>query len=519
MADFTFVDADYLNYLAEEDARFDASGVQTPRLDALLGSSGQIVITSTVRSEATFDLSFVKDRVLSNWIARNDGANILVVQTGESPFNGGGSYQGKTIGGGEASIQNYINDFTSTDASVNIYTNNLKDYKIDEVRPTINLSPPYQSKNEMLFNGEISLSQYDNLAFAFQSNGVVPKVDSQNGGLVNFAAFLFDGLTLEIRSSDGGIAGTVTRIANRLIVEFNNAAGTTKTIGYDEAAEFFDFNDIGIGWTGQCFGPEVPIDMWPTDPAFTPDPSDPLKQYDKDAVRAKIWQKPIELVQAGDIVVSFDKDGNLVPGEVARTMTNDAKILLDFHGTHVTPGHVYYRPDSNRAHKFETLIDILRDDGVVQLTDGSHIRAAINVEVGTRLDQLVKVIVGPRLDDGAVRVVDEANLRLGSRVILEDGRTFTIADFIDAAEASVIEDGLVKMPSGETFPFHWEFGDQLSKPEDYVLQRSGTSLEEIYKAAEWEDQYPQMPAPMTLEGGPVKPLRGVEKLMMKKNEV
>ncbi len=66
--------------------------------------------------------------------------------------------------------------------------------------------------------------------------------------------------------------------------------------------------------------------------------------YDQDEVRAKIWRKPIELVRAGDLVVAFDDDHNLVPGPVTRTMTNDAKILLNFFCTRVTPGHVYYRP-------------------------------------------------------------------------------------------------------------------------------------------------------------------------------
>ncbi len=35
MADLTFIDADYLNYLAAEDARLDPTGTSTPRLDAL----------------------------------------------------------------------------------------------------------------------------------------------------------------------------------------------------------------------------------------------------------------------------------------------------------------------------------------------------------------------------------------------------------------------------------------------------------------------------------------------------
>ena len=63
MADLTFVDPDYLNYLAAEDARSDPTGTVTPHLDAILGSSGQVIITSTIVDETTSRLSYPKDRV------------------------------------------------------------------------------------------------------------------------------------------------------------------------------------------------------------------------------------------------------------------------------------------------------------------------------------------------------------------------------------------------------------------------------------------------------------------------
>ena len=107
----------------------------------------------------------------------------------------------------------------------------------------------------------------------------------------------------------------------------------------------------------ECFGAETLIDMWPLDPTFKPGSNG---IYDQDAMRAKIWQKPIDLIKVGDMVVSFDDDGNMVPGYVPRTFLNEAKTLLNFHGTRVTPGHVYYRPDSKKPYKFETLIDVLR---------------------------------------------------------------------------------------------------------------------------------------------------------------
>ncbi|MBO9477222.1 hypothetical protein J7382_06725 [Shimia sp. R11_0] len=270
-----------------------------------------------------------------------------------------------------------------------------------------------------------------------------------------------------------------------------------------------------------CFGPEVPIDMWPLEPEFAPDPKNPCKQYDQDEVRAKIWKKPIELIEVGDWVVSHDKNGNLVPGYVPRTMTNDAKILLNFHGTRVTPGHVYYRPDSKRVSKYETLIDILRDDGVVEQQDGVQLRAATNAPVDGPLDGFVKAITGTLTSNGAVEVIDQGRIRLGTRFIVRNDEGYAdycVADLIAAAGGMVGEDELIRLEDGVAMPFHWEFGDVLPKPEDFVLACSGTSLVEIYKAAEWESQGPRLSAPTVLDGGPVKPLAGADYDGMPRNE-
>ena len=55
------------------------------------------------------------------------------------------------------------------------------------------------------------------------------------------------------------------------------------------------------------------------------------------------------------------------PRPVTRTFQNNTKILVNFHSTRVTPGHVYYRPDSKMSYKYETLIDVLRDDGLTRI--------------------------------------------------------------------------------------------------------------------------------------------------------
>jgi hypothetical protein len=283
-------------------------------------------------------------------------------------------------------------------------------------------------------------------------------------------------------------------------------------ISQDEVRNIESFNE--------CFGPEVPIDMWPLDPEFAPDRKNPYKQYDQDAVRIKIWKKPISDIRAGDWVVSFDKKGNLVPGYVPRTFQKDAKILLNFFGTEVTPGHVYYRPDSKLPAKFETLIDILRDDGVIQKQDGSFVRAATNVPIGDPLDGFVQAITGLRRPDGSLEITQRGRIRLGTRFIvpINDGyKDYSVADLIKAGGGVVDDDELIRVDDSDPMPFHWEFSKTLPEPEDFVLACSRTTLEDIYKAAEWESQGPRLAAPMVWDSGPVKPLKGVELSAMPRN--
>ncbi|WP_246252520.1 DUF6973 domain-containing protein [Parasulfitobacter algicola] len=268
----------------------------------------------------------------------------------------------------------------------------------------------------------------------------------------------------------------------------------------------------------QCFGPEVPIDMWPLDPDLKPGPDG---IYDQDEVRAKVWKKPIEQIRMGDLVVSFDDDGNLVPGPVTRTFQNNAKILLNFHGTRVTPGHVYYRPDSKKSYKYETLIDVLRDDGVIEHQDGTLIRAATNVPVDSPRDGFVRAVAGKRKADRTFEQTDEGRIRLGTRFLVGDGekrKSFAVADLIERNGGVVDEDELVYVGDSPGAPLLWDFSDTLPKPEDFVMACSGTTLEDIYKAAEWESQGPRLPAPMVQDRGPVQPLKGAALSAMPRNE-
>lgn len=263
-----------------------------------------------------------------------------------------------------------------------------------------------------------------------------------------------------------------------------------------------------------CFGSDTMIDMWPLNLSLK------LGAYDiheQNEVHAKIWKKPIALIEADDLVASFDKNDNLVPGLVTRTFKNNAKILLNFHGTKVTPGHVYYRPDSKKTYKFETLVDILRDDGVIQNTEGQHIRAATNVPVGDLRDGLIWAITGERNDDGGVVEKERDRIRLGTRYVV-DRKIHCVADLIAAGGGTVGEDEMIHVGDCDPMPFHWHLSDTLPKPEDFVLACSGTTIEDIYKAAEWESQRPYMPTPMVMDSGPVQPLSHMARAAMPRNE-
>lgn len=358
--------------------------------------------------------------------------------------------------------------------------------------------------DSLLLSGEITLARY--YALSAQIASVTPhEVIGVDGA--NFAF---------VPGFRGTVNGVEVFVGTHGLTVNGQNVGLLQTFEIDPQTGI-----VAIDGPENCFGPEVAIDMWPLGPEFAPNPNNPYKQFDQEAVRTKIWKKPIELIRVGDYVVSYDKDGNMVPGYVPRTFQNNAKIVLNFHGTCVTPGHVYYRPDSKRADKYETLIDVLRDDGMIEYRDGIKRRAATNIPVGDPRDGFVQAVARKRRSDGTFEQSDAGRIRLGTRFLVGEGReckSFAVADLIEADGGVVGEDELIYVGDSEPMQFLWEFSDMLPNPEDFVLACSGTTLEDIYRAAEWEDRGPRLPAPMMLDGGAVRPLNGVARSAMSRNE-
>jgi hypothetical protein len=116
---------------------------------------------------------------------------------------------------------------------------------------------------------------------------------------------------------------------------------------------------------------------------------------------------------------------------------------------------------------------------------------------------------------------DEGRIRLGTRFLVGNGeerKSFAVAGLIEHNGGVVGEDELIHVGDNPGVPFIWDFADKLPKPEDFVLACSGTTLEDIYRAAEWESQGPRLPAPTMLDRGPVQPLKGAALSAMPRNE-
>ncbi len=259
-------------------------------------------------------------------------------------------------------------------------------------------------------------------------------------------------------------------------------------------------NSPNILGNDHCFLGDTPIQMWPLDPSIKPRADG---TYDEAFVLSKVWEKPISEIRVGDLVISYDDRGRIKPGPVTRTMTNRATHLLDFWNTGVTPGHAYYCADGKFKGQHVPLMDILRTDGAIMRADGTMIRAAINCKVGSMGDMMIHASATKQKPDGTWTEPKPGKVRFGTRIILPDGTHMSCMEIAASEGWKVTDDGyMVGMMKNENgaaeervFHFPYSYGEELPKPEDYILARSKVSLEAIYAAGEWEQIGTRMPAP------------------------
>lgn len=204
-------------------------------------------------------------------------------------------------------------------------------------------------------------------------------------------------------------------------------------------------------------------------------------------------EKPIEQIEIGEWVMAFDSDadhgrGALMPSRVTRTMINHGQLLLDFHGTKVTPGHVFLTGNESPTGKgvFKRLIDILVEDGTVVNVEGVVLRAATNFPINSPEDHFIEV-AEIWAENGSISS-RSARLRAGTWLIGENGTAATLLDTIAREGFKLLPDGRVSHRGGPSQPMLMQA--PAPRPETFILKRSGLTLEQIYAHASLRDVEP-----------------------------
>jgi len=203
---------------------------------------------------------------------------------------------------------------------------------------------------------------------------------------------------------------------------------------------------------------------------------------------------PIEQIRMGDIVVCYDErenSGRGMPrlGKVTALRRDTAAFVLDFHGLGITPGHVTLCGDGPHEGRHMPIIDILRSDGAVVTREGELIRAATNCPVGSLEDRFVEVWAvgaGDGEDSVVPRVMERGLVRAGTRILLADRSSFTLLDRIREAGGELLDDGRVRLAAGAASGPFLLWADRLPTPVDYVLARSGISIDDLAPAGAGE---------------------------------
>jgi len=193
-------------------------------------------------------------------------------------------------------------------------------------------------------------------------------------------------------------------------------------------------------------------------------------------------QKPIETIEIGDDVLSYDPDadgglGALRASKVTRTMTNVVDTIIDFHGVKVTPGHATLCTDGPDKGRHVPLMDIIMADGSVADRDGALIRAATNLVVGSEGDQFISVAY---ITNKSQQTYSNGKIRLGTLMLGQNGgEDWRIIDSLKREGYRIHDDGLISKDGEVPHPLYW-FGN-LPRPADYILAKSNLTLSDIYK--------------------------------------
>ncbi|MEP3033248.1 MAG: hypothetical protein ABJO67_02760, partial [Pseudoruegeria sp.] len=123
-------------------------------------------------------------------------------------------------------------------------------------------------------------------------------------------------------------------------------------------------------------------------------------------------------------------------------------------------------------------------------------------------DMMIHASATLQKPDGSWTEPKAGKVRFGTRIILPDDRHMSFMEMAASEGWRVSDDGyMVAMRKGEDgtfqeqkFLFPYAHGEELPKPETYILARSAVTLEEIYAAGEWEQIGTRLPAPAGMVG-------------------
>lgn len=308
-----------------------------------------------------------------------------------------------------------------------------------------------------------------NYGLVYDSSGVLKKADSTVSTVVAGQTLTLN--LSEIRSGESFAEAFLRKQAANggaeEKAEYEKFKDGEQTTGYLDAVKELATKDF-------CFLAGTPISMW-------------------DGSR-----KPIEKVKIGDVVVSYDDEGDLKPGTVSGTLRNKKKLILDFHGLMVTPGHVVLCGDGANEGLHLPIIEILKSDGAIVREDGTMVRAATEEVVGSRGDAFVHCLYATKAEHVREGLRYEGKMRVGTRLLKPDGTSVSVLDCIEAEGMSFdAETGLVCAPGEVPHPLDY-FGE-LPKPEAYVLKRSKLTMAQIYAEGEWEEIGAPSQSVMTLQ--------------------
>ncbi|TQV78593.1 Hint domain-containing protein [Denitrobaculum tricleocarpae] len=218
--------------------------------------------------------------------------------------------------------------------------------------------------------------------------------------------------------------------------------------------------------------------------------------------------KPIEQIRVGDEVLAYDASdhkgqGALSPCRVTRTYATPDKLVIDFHGLKVTPGHVFLCGDGEFAGQHRMLMEILRSDGTIVSADGTVLRAATNAPVESREDAFVQVAY---LTDGNDALMQSGKMRAGTLILTPEGESKSVLACLEEDGYRFdAETGLVAKDGEEPHPLYW-YGE-IPRPEDYVLKRSELTDADLYAEPEYRPEVAASAPPSKLGRG-ITPAEG-----------